>query len=180
MTGRPPIGTPLTGTFIRVLTPRWAHRPLSGAGAALTGGRFNRIGQEALYLSADIETAWAEYQQIGSIPRPGLVAGYTVEAGRIVDATREPPLPDLGITPAGLGCDWRYRLRIEKREPPTWALADRLIESGGQGLLFRSAVRPGGVNIVLWKVASPAAVSVFDPHDDLPLDAGSWSRGAPP
>jgi RES domain-containing protein len=167
-------GAPLKGSFIRVLTPRWAHQPLIGAGAAVTGGRYNRIGQEALYLSEGVETAWAEYQQIGSIPRPGLVAGYTVEANAIVDTTDEALLTALGTTPTDLCCDWRYLLRIEKREPPTWALADRLIASGCQGLLFRSTVRPGGVNIVLWKTASPAAVSVFDPHNDLPRDASSW------
>jgi RES domain-containing protein len=167
-------GTPLKGSFIRVLTPRWAHQPLSGAGAAITGGRYNRIGQEALYLSAGVETAWAEYQQIGSIPRPGLVAGYTVEANAIVDTTDEALLTALGTTPTDLCCDWRYLLRIEKREPPTWTLADRLIESGCQGLLFRSAVRPGGVNIVLWKTSSPASVTVFDPHGDLPRNASSW------
>ena len=167
-------GTPHTRTFIRVLTPRWAHQPLSGAGAAITGGRFNRVGLEALYLSADVETAWAEYQQTGSIPRPGLVAGYTVEAGTIADTTGDADLAALGTTRADLDCDWRYTLRIEKREPPTWVLADRLIAAGCQGLLFRSAVRPGGVNIVLWKTAAPAAVSVFDPNNDLPRDASSW------
>ena len=168
------IGTPLKRIFIRVLTPRWAHQPLSRAGAAITGGRYNRIGQEALYLSAGVETAWAEYQQIGSIPRPGLVAGYAVEASAIVDTTDEALLPALGTTLADLNCDWRYMLRIEKSEPPTWALADRLIASGSQGLLFRSTVHPSGVNIVLWKTASPAVVSVFDPHNDLPRDASSW------
>jgi RES domain-containing protein len=167
-------GTPLKGAFLRVLTPRWAHQPLSGAGSAITGGRYNRIGQEALYLSAGVETAWAEYQQIGSIPRPGLLAGYSVEADAIVDTTDEALLAALGTTQSDLDCDWRYMLRIEKREPLTWALANRRIESGCQGLLFRSAVRPGGVNVVLWKTASPAEVSVFDPHGDLPRDASSW------
>ncbi|WP_439546652.1 RES domain-containing protein [Sandarakinorhabdus sp.] len=37
--------------FHRYLTPRWSHAPLSGAGAALHGGRFNRPGVPALYLS---------------------------------------------------------------------------------------------------------------------------------
>jgi RES domain. len=49
------------------------------------------------------------------------------------------------------------------------------IAAGCQGLLFRSAVRPGGVNIVLWKTAAPAVVSVFDPNNDLPRDASSWA-----
>ncbi|AWK85708.1 RES family NAD+ phosphorylase [Azospirillum thermophilum] len=167
-------GAPLKRRFIRVLTPRWAHRPLSGAGAAQTGGRFNRPGLEALYLSADVETAWAEYQQTGSIPRPGLVAGYEVDAQAIPDVTEDAALPALGITRAELACDWRFLWRIERREPPTWHLVDRLIAQGAQGLLFPSAVRPGGVNIVLWKTAAPAAVRVFDPNRDLPRDASSW------
>jgi RES domain-containing protein len=42
------------GTVLyRALTPRWASRPASGAGAAAKGGRFNREGVEALYLSLE-------------------------------------------------------------------------------------------------------------------------------
>lgn len=37
--------------FHRYLTPKWAFLPISGAGAAIDGGRFNRPGVEALYLS---------------------------------------------------------------------------------------------------------------------------------
>lgn len=46
--------------FHRAFTPRWAHAPESGAGAALAGGRFNRPGAEARYLAATPETALAE------------------------------------------------------------------------------------------------------------------------
>lgn len=167
---------PLKRTFVRVLTPRWAHDPLSGAGAPATGGRFNRPGLEALYLSADIETAWAEYQQMGSIPRPGLVAGYVVDARAVADSTDDASLPGLGTTRADLNGEWRHSWRIEKREPPTWALADRLIAAGCQGLLYRSAVRRKGVNIVLWRtMAAPAPVTVLDPQNDLPRDAASWT-----
>ena len=35
--------------FYRCLTPKWSNLPLSGAGAAQNGGRFNRPGVEALY-----------------------------------------------------------------------------------------------------------------------------------
>ena len=44
-------------TLYRAHTPRWADRPMSGAGAALKGGRFNREGVEALYLSLEELTA---------------------------------------------------------------------------------------------------------------------------
>ena len=40
-------GTPL----FRAHNPLWSFQPLSGAGAARAGGRFNRIGTPALYLS---------------------------------------------------------------------------------------------------------------------------------
>jgi RES domain-containing protein len=58
-------------TFYRVNTPRWAYRPTSGAGAAKVGGRFNRPGVDALYLSRRIETATVEYQQDKSLMPPG-------------------------------------------------------------------------------------------------------------
>jgi RES domain-containing protein len=49
--------------FYRYLTPKWAFVPTSGAGAALDGGRFNRPGVEALYLSRAPQTALEEYRQ---------------------------------------------------------------------------------------------------------------------
>jgi len=42
--------------FHRYLTPKWAFLPTSGAGAAIDGGRFNRPGVEALYLSRSAQT----------------------------------------------------------------------------------------------------------------------------
>lgn len=57
--------------FYRVLTPRWAMAPTSGAGAAKHGGRFNRQGIAALYLSRALTTAAAEYQQDQSLMPPG-------------------------------------------------------------------------------------------------------------
>lgn len=53
-------------------------------------------------------------------------------------------------------------------------LADRLIAQGALGLLFPSPARPGGIDIVLWKTAAPAAVRVFDPNRDLPRDISFW------
>src|SRR5690606_36596376 len=49
--------------YYRVITRVSAGTPLSGAGAARQGGRFNRPGQVALYLSTDEATALAEYKQ---------------------------------------------------------------------------------------------------------------------
>src|SRR3546814_4427365 len=54
---------PPGSTLFCAHTPQWASDPLSGAGAAAKGGRFNREGVEALYLSLDEVTALREYQQ---------------------------------------------------------------------------------------------------------------------
>lgn len=52
-------GTPL----FRAHNPRWSVQPLSGAGAARAGGRFNRPGTPALYTSLEEATSAAEYRQ---------------------------------------------------------------------------------------------------------------------
>jgi RES domain-containing protein len=69
----------------RVNTPKWASSPTSGAGAAIEGGRFNRTGVEALYLSFDETTALREYQQDEPIMPPGTIAAYHVALDQVVD-----------------------------------------------------------------------------------------------
>jgi hypothetical protein len=53
--------------FCRALTPSWAYRPESGAGAALVGGRFNPPNVESRYFAATPEAALAEYQGESSL-----------------------------------------------------------------------------------------------------------------
>jgi RES domain-containing protein len=71
--------------FYRFNTPRWSYRPTSGAGAAKVGGRFNRPGIEALYLSRSVETASAEYQQDEPLLPPGTLVTYRITLSQVVD-----------------------------------------------------------------------------------------------
>ena len=71
--------------FYRMNTPRWAFTPTSGAGAARQGGRLNRAGVEALYLSKETDTAVAEFRQTSPILPPGMLVSYLVSAARVVD-----------------------------------------------------------------------------------------------
>jgi len=64
--------------FHRYLTPKWAFIPLIGAGAATDGGRFNRPGVEALYLSRAPQTALDEYRQGATITPPATLAAYLI------------------------------------------------------------------------------------------------------
>ena len=67
-----------------MLAPKWAHDPLSGAGAASRGGRHNEPGMAALYMSEQFATAIAEYEQDLGI-RPGMLCAYDVTADQVVD-----------------------------------------------------------------------------------------------
>jgi RES domain len=65
-------------TAYRMHAPRLATAPTSGAGAAAHGGRANRPGTPALYLSLEPLTAISEYQQLSPLMPPGTRVGYTV------------------------------------------------------------------------------------------------------
>lgn len=69
----------------RVIAPAWAGAPLSGMGAARQGGRFNRPGQEVLYLALDDTTALAEYKQDNPWLRPGMICTFFVRGLRVAD-----------------------------------------------------------------------------------------------
>ena len=152
-----------------MLSVRWQRAPLSGAGATTSGGRWNRTGQAALYLSADHGTAVAEFHQ--SLVRPGTLVGYDVHADMIADLTSPAIFDRFSADPAIAGCEWRKIAMIDRVEPPTWALADQLADAGAQGVLFPSQQQAGGVNLVLWRWSSApgdgAMVHTVDPTGDL-------------
>jgi len=162
--------------FHRYLTPKWAYLPTSGAGAAGDGGRFNRSGVEALYLSRSPQTALEEYRQGASIVPPATLAAYRVTLDEVADLSEgyDPAVWDVAW--ADWNCAWRRIARIEKKVPPSWRLADDLISQGFRGLLFPSTRHPGGVNLVVFNAnLSPVdRVEVHDPDGRLPRDQSSW------
>lgn len=160
---RPPVGR-----FWRIVSPRWISDPLSGAGAARHGGRWNRPGQPALYLSVEVETAFAEYQQeIGT--RPGTFIAYDVTGALVHDLTDAATRDDMGVSEASMLNPWKQIAFAEGADPPTWRHADRLSTSA-DGVLVPSIMRAGGVNLVLWRWNDgPVQVSFHDPKGDLDL-----------
>ena len=162
--------------FYRFLSPKWAFLPTSGAGAAQTGGRFNRPGVEALYLAADPATALEEYRQGASIVPPGTLVAYRLDIAEVVDfASGYDPASWPAIW-ASHACDCKFIARIEHAEPPTWRIADELVQSGRHGLLYPSTRRPDGVNLVLFcgNLGPEDRVEPHDPDHGLPRDQRSW------
>ena len=162
--------------YFRYLTPNWAYLPLSGAGAASAGGRFNRPGMEALYLSAEPETALAEYKQGSSLPKPATLAAYEIELSDVVDLSAGYDADHWAASWANWDCDWRWIVRVEHKVPPSWRLGDVAISSGARGLLFPSTHHAGGRNLVVFNANLTAGdrLAVHDPDNMLPKDQRSW------
>ena len=157
----------------------WSFSPISGEGAAKTGGRFNRKGEPALYLSLDVMTAFGECTQ-GLTQRlnPLTMCEYDVDCEPVADLRTDDDRVKFGVSLADMGCAWLSYQRKGK-DAPSWLVADRLKAEGFAGLLAPSFA-PGATavncNLILWRWSHdlPAKVDVFDPSHRLPKDQASW------
>jgi RES domain-containing protein len=163
-------------TAYRMHAPRWATAPTSGAGAAAHGGRANRPGVSALYLSLEPETAVREYQQLSPLMPPGTLVSYTVRLAPVVDfragydSTRWPDLWE------EFHCDWRELWFNQRVEPPSWVLADETLATGAKGILFASRLSTNGTNLVVFneQLTTDDTLQVYDPAGALPKSQDSW------
>lgn len=164
-------------TLFRMLTPEWSFLPTSGAGAAKDGGRFNRPGVEALYLSRSEQTAIAEYKQDDILVPPGTLATYLVTAPKVVDFAGGYVVGDWPEIFAEAICTWKWISRVQKKVPPSWIIGDNLVRSGYHGLLYPSIRDPGGTNLVLFSanLDKDCSVVVHDPNGRLPRHRASWT-----
>lgn len=159
--------------------PMWSFSPLSGDGAAKTGGRFNRKGEPTLYLSLDIMTSFAECTQ-GLTQRlhPLTMCEYDVDCEPIADLRTDGARAAHGVRLEDLACPWLRYMR-SGREAPSWLVADRCKAEGFAGLIAPSFA-PGATaennNLILWRWGPdlPTRVIVFDPGGRLPKDQLSW------
>ena len=68
------------GIVYRAHDPRWSWPPVSGEGARLHGGRFNRVGVPTFYASLSPVTAIREASPLGQPLQPILLCAYEVDA----------------------------------------------------------------------------------------------------
>jgi RES domain-containing protein len=167
------------GVCYRAHEPQWASKPLSGKGASIYGGRFNRKGTEAFYLALSIPCMYAETSHgfAHHFP-PLLTCSYDVDVDDIIDLRTDDSRNDADVVLADLACGWELDLTYG-REPASWRVADRLMGDGAAGILvpsFATRAAPDMQNLVLWKWGSelPYRVEVFDPNERLPRNRKSW------
>ena len=154
------------GLLYRALNPVFAREPLSGRGAAIYGGRFNRKGTEALYTALAPDTAIRETNQAGHL-QPTMLLAYDADIRPIFD-TRDPDiLAAWSMTPDEIGDPgWRRKMSAGERVT-TQEFATKLLDSGYAGLLVQSFARgatPADLNLVLWRWNTGAedSLSVID------------------
>lgn len=163
----------------RAHDPRWSFAPISGAGAAISGGRFNARGTPALYLSLDPITALAECTQ-GFAARmlPLTLCEYAIDCEPVADLTSDQGCAVHGIDSADLACAW-LTFQQSGKAAPSQRVAAILAAAGQAGALVPSFV-PGiaaaAANLVLWRWSDslPVRVMVHDPGGRLPKDNASW------
>jgi len=160
--------------------PQWSFSPVSGAGAAKTGSRFNRKGEPTLYLALDIMTAVNECTQGLSLRlQPLTMCEYDVDCEPVADCRTEAARNVLGMKHDDLACSWMDFLRAGK-DAPSWLAVDRLKADGYVGMLapsFAPGATADNCNLILWRWGPdlPSRVSVYDPSGRVPKDQLSWS-----
>lgn len=167
----------------RAHTPKWAHAPTSGDGAAARGGRFNPKGMKALYLAKTLQTMFIETNQdrTSGLFHPLTFCSYRVDCEDIFDLTASETRRALNITMSDLSCPWLV-MSMKGYEPPSWSIARRLHdEESAAGILvpsFAPGATEADVNLVLWKYGTerPHLVEVYDPERRLPQNQLSFAE----
>ncbi len=160
------------GECFRAHDPAWAWSPLSGAGAALKGRRFNWPGLETLYLSLGFNTVFREVSG-GFAHRltPYVLCSYDVDCDDVADLRAEADRAKLGVLLSDLACAWGDAL-IAGREPASWGVVRRLLADGYAGVLvpsFAHGATADDQNLVLWRWGPelPHKVTAYDPTGKL-------------
>jgi RES domain-containing protein len=168
------------GEAFRAHDPNWSRTPLSGAGAALKGRRFNWPGLATLYLSLGFNTVFREVSA-GFAHRltPYVLCSYDVDCEDIADLRADAGRAACGVGLDELACAWGETL-IAGREPASWSVVRRLLGEGCAGALvpsFANGATPDDQNLVLWRWGPdpPHKVTVYDPTGKLPENQPSWS-----
>lgn len=159
------------GALYRALNPIYAREPMSGRGAELYGGRFNRKGTPALYLSLSVMTALREANQAGSL-QPTTLVSYDADIAGVFDSRDDAALQAEGMDAATLADPtWRDQMKTAG-EATTQVFARKLAAVGFHGLLVKSFA-PGATgddfNLVLWTWSNtaPCRLTLIDDENRL-------------
>ncbi|WP_299631816.1 RES family NAD+ phosphorylase [uncultured Roseobacter sp.] len=160
----------ISGCFVRI-------EAADASGIALQRGhphrppaRFNRCGEDALYLSPDAESAHVAIGgDVTCNDSPRVLARYKVARCKLVDlrSKNAAKLYELAR------CPWRTALESGE-DPPSWTAADIVRESGAVGLIDPSRRRAKLWHVTLFRWNEPRApkVSLEGPPEQFAVTPG--------
>lgn len=162
------------GIVYRAHDPRWSWPPISGEGARLHGGRFNRIGVPAFYTSLSPVTAMREASPLGHRLQPTLLCAYDVDAEPIFDALDASRRRAHAVTDDDLRCPTWEEDMYRGIVPSSHALADRLMAAGYAGMRvpsFAAGTAANDVNLVFWRWGDrrPSRIVPIDDERRIPV-----------
>jgi RES domain-containing protein len=143
-------------TFVKIINPGESALVLEKGHVTRPPARFNRAGQDALYLSPDEPSARVAIgQYVTSDSRDRELITLEVSACKLLDLRDEDhsELYELARQP------WIAPLK-NGLEPPSWIAADLIRASGYHGLIDPSRRRPGLWHITLFEWNAPGAPNV--------------------
>ncbi len=148
--------TEISGTFVKIV---WANDPdvyLERGAPDRPPARFNRAGQDALYLSPNEESAKVAIgQDVREGDRPRVLLKFGVQKCTLFDlrSLENAEIYELARHP------WR-QLVAAGNDPLSWTAADEVRRMGHVGLIDPSRRRPGLWHIALFRWNEEAAPDV--------------------
>ena len=139
--------TEIGGYFCKIAVAADADLTLARGRVDRPAARFNRRGQDALYLSPDeisARVAIGEYVRAGDPAR--LLLTFEVERCRLFDLRH----PDAAAVYEDARQPWRSAMQ-RGEEPRSWLAADLVRRSGAVGLIDPSRRRPGLWHVTLFR-----------------------------
>ncbi|MBL4740893.1 MAG: RES family NAD+ phosphorylase [Sneathiella sp.] len=146
----------ISGVFVKITYALDADIPLMRGQAGRPAARFNRPGQDALYLSPDEKSARVaigEYVRADDPPR--VLIHYEIERCNLLDLRH----PEAASIYEQARQSWQDVL-AKGGEPSSWDAADYIRRSGHVGLIDPSRQRPGLWHITLLRWNEIGAPSV--------------------
>jgi RES domain-containing protein len=162
----------VSGVFVKIAFATAADVVLARGVPDRPAARFNKVGQDALYLSPDEESAKVaigEYVKADDPPR--VLLRFDVERCSLFDLRHPSAANVYELARQG----WRRAL-ANSVEPASWGAADDIRRSGHVGLIDPSRRRPGLWHITLLRWNEPGAPRVRQLGDPTPIEVSVGFR----
>lgn len=142
------------GVFYRAVAASALPDVLSGS---VRAGRYSRIDQPTLYLSASPEGVAASMLKYrAGQTEPQMLAAIAVRDASVVDLRDIEFCRAAGIDPADAAADWET-IAAAGGVPPSWRVRQRAVELGASGLIDPSRKAPGLWHLTLFRWNAPGA-----------------------